>query len=235
MENGRSLLNTTPKSEDLEMKPSSNDPSDKCDLCGYVPSKPSKATIKIHKDIVHFGVKHYCDHCPQKSTSKSNLSKHIKVCHPEIQAKTLTKNPFSKSLISTKNPKQKKRKIQWFDGCDKNEAHCPCCQQSSKVDNINSELPALKLTNKITNYIETFKCFFCDLVSNDRLSRNIHIEKDHDRKREGCDGIWQYQCNYCPYESKRAYLIYKHEGLGHTGSVSFKCDMCNFDANKKQH
>ena len=62
-------------------KPSSDDPSDKCDLCEYAPNKPSRKTIRVHKDAVHLGVKYPCGQCNFVSTTRSNLLKHVDMKH----------------------------------------------------------------------------------------------------------------------------------------------------------
>ena len=243
MENEERQFNKILKSENLEMKPSLIYPSDKCDLCDYVPSQASKSTIKIHKETVHFGIKLFCDYCPQKSTTRSNSIRHVKKYHPEMQQKTMIKEEsahielesdmkkVTENKIGLAKPNRKKRKTQWFDGCDKIEEHCPCCQQSNEDVKKSNKLSALKLPENIKQNTETFKCFFCDLVSIDRLSRDIHIDKEH--KRKGRDGISRYQCNYCPYESSHASVICKHESLGHAKTFTFKCEMCIFDTHNK--
>ena len=55
--------------------------SDRCNLCDYVPSKPSKKTIRIHKESVHDGLKHQCPHCEREWTTRSNMKKHIESRH----------------------------------------------------------------------------------------------------------------------------------------------------------
>ena len=62
-------------------KPSFDDPSDKCDLCEYAPNKPSRKTIRVHKDAVHFSVKYPCGQCNIVSTTRSNLLKHVDKKH----------------------------------------------------------------------------------------------------------------------------------------------------------
>ena len=53
-------------------KSSPDDPSVQCDLCEYKPSKPSKKTIRIHKDSINFGLNYPCKICNKVSTTKSN-------------------------------------------------------------------------------------------------------------------------------------------------------------------
>ena len=63
--------------------------SDKYDLCEYIPSRSSKssqASIKIHRDRVHTGIKYLCPHCEILATTKDNLFRHIDLWHQEFKA-----------------------------------------------------------------------------------------------------------------------------------------------------
>ena len=51
----------------------------KCDSCDF--KAINKATVKIHYDSIHLGIKHPCNVCPYMANSKSVLAQHVKRTH----------------------------------------------------------------------------------------------------------------------------------------------------------
>lgn len=50
-----------------------------CDQCEY--KAPFKSHLRIHKESVHYGIKHKCSICYKQFSARSTLVTHIKVAH----------------------------------------------------------------------------------------------------------------------------------------------------------
>ena len=74
----------------------------KCDQCDYVPSKPNRKTLIVHKESVHEGVKHACFQCHKDWSTRSNLMKHIKEKHVKVEINCSQCNFLTTSSTSLK-------------------------------------------------------------------------------------------------------------------------------------
>lgn len=55
----------------------------KCDMCDFKPARQSKGNLRVHKDAIHLGLKHYCPQCKHPCTTKGNLAQHIAIKHED--------------------------------------------------------------------------------------------------------------------------------------------------------
>ena len=202
------------------------EPFDKCDLCDYVPSRRNSKAISIHKDAVHYGVKHYCDQCEKVFTTRSNLLKHTKTNHEDLESNLSEVNPnlVHSTKSSTKGLKKlrNKSKTLWYDGCDKNEDHCPCCSQTNEIEpriqpkskNIKKKgqeklmkeelFQNMKLVVKDTNNEPKNRCDLCEYVPSKPSKENIRIHKDAIHY-----GV-KYYCDHCEKACSTRGNLVKH-------------------------
>ena len=59
--------------------------SHQCNECGY---KKYIGHFKQHRKSTHEGVRHSCDQCDYKGTSKSHLTSHVKSIHEGVHCTT---------------------------------------------------------------------------------------------------------------------------------------------------
>ena len=52
-----------------------------CEICDKVFQQTNH--LKVHKDSVHFGIKHDCEECTKSFSTKSHLLRHMRIKHGE--------------------------------------------------------------------------------------------------------------------------------------------------------
>jgi hypothetical protein len=177
-----------------------------CDLCGYRPSYPSMAAVKIHKDSVHFGIKHGCPKCGKQCTTKANLSKHFAEVHEGRRIKcdqchfTVKGNNQLKIHIETKH-----LGLRYY--CT--EQDCNNSFQSS---------PGLRNHTFEKHTEKTIPCLVCTdkFASTQSFKRHIRIQHNG------------HFCEICCYQLLNEEMLLLHNTELHNG-VKNTCDQCGRD------
>ena len=188
------------------------EPSVQCDICNYKPNKPSKKTIRVHKEAIHFGVKHFCPHCGKTWTTRSNLLKHVATAH---SGRSLNCAECSFSSSSREQLKYHNERV-----------HLKT-QYSCKVENCGyiARTAANLNLHHLSNHEE--KKFFC-LICFDRFAALIFL-KPHIRQNHS--GLF---CDTCLYQPKTEADLAEHNTAKH-GGVFYPCEKCQRACRSKLH
>ena len=225
---------------DFQIKSVQNvaDNSVKCDLCEYIPSRSSKssqASIKIHKERVHTGIKYLCPHCEILATTKDNLFRHIELWHQEFKALPL---------------KIKKVQTRWFDNCSKEEDHCQCCKQGpqelarlrkcflcvSTFSDAQSRKIHIREKHVDRKLNGRFQCNYCSYETKTALCLSKHEKGGHEE-------TYVFNCEQCDFiaENKLSFIL--HMKNDHSVNIKmfkitttlsqYHCNRCDFNAKHK--
>ena len=72
-----------PKSK-TKSKPKGKQPA-QCPECNKMFTQAGQ--MKLHQKSIHQGIRFQCSYCATSATTKSNLNKHVKICHPTLSEK----------------------------------------------------------------------------------------------------------------------------------------------------
>ena len=188
------------------------EPSVQCDICNYKPNKASKKTIRVHKEAIHFGVKHSCPHCEKTWTTRSNLLKHVATAH---SGRSLNCAECSFSSSSREQLKYHNERV-----------HLKT-QYSCKVENCGYIARAAANLNlhHLSNHEE--KKFYC-LICFERFAAIIFL-KPHIRQNHS--GLF---CDTCLYQPKTEADLVEHNTSKH-GGVFYPCEKCQRACRSKLH
>ena len=192
-------------------EPSPNDPSDQCDLCEYKPSQPSKKTIRVHKDSVHFGLKHLCLKFNKVCSTRSNLLKHVEIKHSGNRHKCTECKYESHAKDLLKNHIQSNNSGEEFS-CNKEECDFKTgIEQSFTIHQMKHE--------------ETkFRCIVCHQQFSYIVFLKEHIVKSH-------SGIF---CDTCFHQPLFEGDLKEHNKKKH-GCVFYPCQKCNLNLFSELH
>ena len=188
------------------------EPSVQCDLCNYKPNKPSKKTIRVHKEAIHLGVKHSCPHCEKTWTTRSNLLKHVANAH---SGRSLSCAECSFTTSSRDQLKSHNERIHV-----KTEHICKiesCGYIARSSANLN--------LHHLSSHVE--KKFYC-LVCFERFATLVFL-KPHIRQHH--DGLF---CDTCYYQPKTETDLIEHNAAKH-GGVFYPCEKCHRPCRSKLH
>ena len=188
------------------------EPSVQCDICNYKPNKASKKTIRVHKEAIHYGVKHSCPHCEKTWTTRSNLLKHVATVH---SGRSLNCAECSFSSSSREQLKYHNER-----------AHLKT-QYSCKVENCGYIARAAANLNlhHLSNHEE--KKFYC-LICFERFAAIIFL-KPHIRQNHS--GLF---CDTCLYQPKTEADLVDHNTAKH-GGVFYPCEKCQRACRSRLH
>ena len=186
-------------------KSSLGDPSAQCDLCEYKPSKPSKKTIRIHKDSIHFGLKYPCNTCKKVSSTKSNLIKHVEENHSGKRHKCTDckYESHSKNLL--------KLHIQGMHSCQEF-----CCILENCIFKTGSEI--VYALHQMKHEERKIKCIICNAKFSYVAFLKEHISKTH-------FGLFCDICFYQPYVVEQ---LKEHNRNSHGGAF-YPCQSCSLN------
>ena len=188
------------------------EPSVQCDICNYKPNKPSKKTIRVHKEATHFGVKHFCPHCEKTWTTRSNLLKHVATVH---SGRSLNCAQCSFSSSSREQLKYHNERV-----------HLKI-QYSCKVESCGyiARTAANLNLHHLSNHEE--RKFYC-LVCFERFAAILFL-KPHIRQHHS--GLF---CDTCLYQPKTEADLVDHNTAKH-GGVFYPCEKCQRACRSKLH
>ena len=188
------------------------EPSVQCDICNYKPNKASKKTIRVHKEAIHFGVKHSCPHCAKTWTTRSNLLKHVATVH---SGRSLKCDQCDFSSSSREQLKYHNERI-----------HLKT-RYSCKVENcgyIARAAANLNLHHLSTHEEKKFFCLICFERFATILFLKAHIRQNH-------SGLF---CDTCFYQPKTEADLIDHNTANH-GGVFYPCEKCQRACRSKLH
>ena len=181
--------------------------ANKCDLCDYVPSKPSNSTIKVHKDAVHFGVTFNCNQCSKVFTTHCNLLKHITEKHngQKLNCSNCNFNTDSKEKLKYHN-EQKHTTVMI-------KCHVDSCEYSSP----NARLMSFHILARHED--KKFHCLMCNKKFHIIAQLKIHIKLRH-------GGLF---CDICFFQPLCIDEFWDHTEQKHGGPGSvYTCSECGF-------
>ena len=192
-------------------EPSPNDPSDQCDLCEYKPSQPSKKTIRVHKDSVHFGLKHLCLKCNKVCSTRSNLLKHVEIKHSGNRHKCTECKYESHAKDLLKHHIQSNHSGEEFS-CKEEE-----CDFKTGFENSFT-------LHQMKHEEYKYRCIVCHKTFPYIVFLKEHIIKSH-------FGIFCDTCFYQPYLEGD---LQEHNKKKH-GSVFYPCQRCKLSCFSELH
>ena len=160
-----------------------------CDECGYI---CSKGALYQH-NLLHKGVKLFCDKCNYTTFKSCHLKDHVKNVHePEYSF-------CDQCVYQTKRAsKLKLHKEQEHDG---KLLTCNLCEYTAKiVDRIDDHKKGIHEGN-------SYQCDQCEYISIFRGPMRQHKHVVHDKVR--------YACNVCDYQATRSSNLRAHERSVH--------------------
>ena len=199
----------SPRSDEQSREQSDNHVGDECDYSASAKDELITRMLNAHK-IKENVFK--CDLCPQTTTQKRNLKRHIQAVHAKIRDSVCEKCDYSATQKSDlRNHMMTVHKIgEKTFKCDQ------CNYISTRKTLLNRHI------NLVHYKIRNHTCKYCGYAASENNKLEIHVKRVHDRIRN-------HVCDKCDYAASQKRDLMLHMVTIHKmGEKKFKCDQCPY-------